>query len=144
MTCTWLFVALYLHDAMFFPSRLNFIQSKKEEDSDQALERAATIYDKLPIFMKNWQPLVGGKKTFCHMKFKRNRSHLWSIPEGADHARSYTSTGYFSDETVFQDNVEQVLAAVGPTLGTRGRLTMLSSVGPSAFELICFDKHGGQ
>ncbi len=142
MTFTWLFAALYLWDAQFAPSRLNFIQSKKEEDADQVLERANTIYEKQPLFIKNWQPLSGGKKTYCHLRFKRNRSHLWAIPEGPQHARSYTSTGYLSDETVFQDHVEEVMAAVGPTLGQRGRITMLSSAGPSAFELIAFDKMG--
>ncbi len=140
ITMTWLICALYLHDALFFPSRLNFIQSKKEKDSDEVLERCFLIYSKLPLFMRNWQPLVAGKKTFCHMKFSRNRSALWAIPEGAEHLRSYTATGLMSDETVYQDDVEKMLAAAGPSLGKTGRMTMLSSAGPSAFELIAFDK----
>lgn len=136
---TWLFVALYLHDAMFNSSRLTFIQSKKEEDADGALERAFTIYQRLPVFMRNWAPLTGGKKTFCHMRFSRSRSHLYAIPEGPEHARSFTPTGFLSDETVFQDNVEKTLAAVMPGLGTKGRLTMISSAGPSVFQMLAFD-----
>lgn len=136
---TWLMVALYLHDAMFNSSRLTFVQSKKEEDADTALERAFTIYRYLPLFMRNWQPLTGGKKTFCHMRFSRNRSHLFAIPEGPDHARGETPTGFLSDETVFQDNVEKTLSGVMPGLGSKGRLTMISSVGPSVFQMLTFD-----
>lgn len=137
---TWLMVALYLHDALFNSSRLTFIQSKKEEDADEALERAATIYSRQPLFVRNWQPLSGGKKTYCHMRFQRNRSHLFAIPEGPEHARSFTPTGYLSDETVFQDNVEKTISAAIPGLGHRGRLTMISSAGPSVMELLAFDR----
>lgn len=134
---TWLFCALYLHDAMWNPSRLNFVQSKKEEDSDQVLERAWTIYQKLPLFMRGWQPM---KRTFCHLKSLKNRSHLWAIPEGPEHIRSYTATGLLSDEAVYQDDVEKMVTAALPSLGVRGRLTMISSAGPSCFGLICFDQ----
>lgn len=139
MTMTWLIVALYLWEAMFQASRFTFIQSKKEEDADEALERGFVMYQRLPVFMRNWQPLVGGKKTYCHMKFQRSRSQLFAIPEGPDHARSFTPSGYLSDETVFQDNVEKVLSAAIPGLGIRGKLTMISSAGPSVFEQLAFD-----
>lgn len=122
---------------MWNPSRLNFIQSKKEKDSDEVLERTHLVYSKLPLFMRNWQPV---KRTFCHMDFKRNRSRLWAVPEGAEHLRSYTATGLLSDETVYQNDVEKMLTAADPALGKTGRMTMISSAGPSAFELIAFDK----
>ena len=140
ITMTWLIMALYLHDFLFFPSRLNFIQSKKEEDSDAVLERGYLMYQKLPVFMRNWQPLVYGKKTHCHMRGSRNRSHLWAVPEGPDQIRGNTATGLMSDETVFQDAVERMLTAADPALGKAGRLTMLSSAGPSVFQQLCFDQ----
>ena len=136
----WELGALYLHDAMFFPSRLNLIQSKKEEDADEVLERIFVMYDRLPAFMKSWQPLAGNRKTHCLMKFSRNRSRLIAIPEGPDHVRSLTPTGLFSDETVYQDDVEKMVAAASPALGDHGRLTMVSSAGPSYFENIAFDR----
>lgn len=140
MSLTWLIAALYLWDCLFHPSRLNMIQSKKEEDADEVLERAWAIYQHLPLFMKNWQPLVAGKKTHCQMRFSRNRSRLLAIPEGPDHVRGLTITGLMSDETVFQDDVEKMMAAASPALGQHGRLTMISSVGPSHFENITFDR----
>lgn len=137
MTVTWLISALYLWAALFHPSSLIFFQSKKEEDADQNLERAWTMYQRLPEFFRKWQP---ASRTFCHVRFKRNRSHIWAIPQGADHARQYTATGYFSDETAFQEGVENVMGAVGPTLKEKGRFTAVSSAAPSYFEMLCFDK----
>lgn len=134
---TWLISSLYLHDAMWNSSRLNFIQSKKEDDSDEVLERAYVVYQKLPKFMRDWQPL---RRTKCLMKFSRNRSRLWAIPEGPEHLRSYTATGLMSDETVYQDDVEKMITAADPSLGKRGRLTMISSAGPSVFKMIAFDE----
>lgn len=134
---SWLFVSLYLWDALFFPSRLTFIQSKKEEDADQLLERAWIMYQRLPEFIRLWQPAA---KTFCHIRFKRNRSHLWALSQGAEHVRSYTPTGVLSDEAAFQEDVDKVLAAVGPALGAKGRLTMISSPAPSFFKMLCFDE----
>lgn len=134
---TWLMCCLFMHDAMWNPSRLNFVQSKKEEDSDEVLERAWTVYQKLPEFMRLWQP---AKRTYCQLKFIKIRSRLWAIPEGAEHLRSYTGTGLLSDETVYQDDVQKMITAAGPALGTRGRLTMISSAGPSAFEGVSFDR----
>ncbi len=137
MTVTWLISALYLWDALFHSSRLTFFQSKKESDADENLERVWTMYSRLPQFIRDWQPAT---RTFCHIKFKRNRSRIWAIPQGPDHARQFTATGYFSDETAYQEGVESVLAAAGPTLKDRGRITMVSSASPSYFEYICFDK----
>lgn len=140
MTVTWLFIALYLHEAMWNPSRFIFIQSKKEQDADEVLERGFSIYQKLPTFMRNWQPLTHNKKTFCSMKFSRNRSRLEAIPEGVDHVRGYTPTGIFVDEACFQDDVEKMVAAALPALGLHGRLTMVSSAAPSYMELLAFAK----
>jgi hypothetical protein len=134
---TWVFSCLYLWDALFFSSRLNFFQSKKEADGDANLERAWQVYRNLPEFMRLWQP---ASRTFCHVRFKRNRSHLYAIPEGPEHLRQFTATGLFSDEVVYQSDVEKVMAAVGPALGLTGRFTGVSSVGPSAFSEYVHDR----
>lgn len=137
LMATWLFTCLYLWDALFFPSRLTFFQSKKEEDADANLERAWTVYKNLPTFIQLWAP---ARRTFCHIRFQRNRSHLFAVPEGADHARQFTATGYFSDEMAYQVDVDKVIAAVGPTLGKNGRFTGVSSASSGYFEKMVFDK----
>lgn len=116
------------------------MQSKKEADADASLERVQVIYDKLPKFIKDFAPLVQGRKTFCSMKNKSNRSHIMAIPAGADHARQYTASGYFSDEFCFQEEVENVMAALVPTLGKQGWFAGVSSAQASYGELLIFDK----
>lgn len=95
------------------------------------------MHEKLPDFMRTWNPAV---LTFCHMKFKRQRSHLWAIPQGADYARQYTVSNYFADEMSYQEDMERVLAAVSPTLGSKGRFTGVSSAAPSYFQLLAMDQ----
>lgn len=140
MTVTWLFVGLSLWEALFKPSRLTFIQSKKSEDADATLDRAYTMYQRLPKFMREWQPLVADRKIECHMRFKKNRSHLWAIPQGADHARQYTCSGYFADEMAYQEEMDGVMGAVGPSLSKSGWFAGISSAAPSYFSLLVFDK----
>lgn len=137
MSATWLFCGLYLWESLFFPSRLTFFQSKKEEDANANVERAHAMYTRLPEFMQLWNP---ASLTFCNLKFKRNRSRIWAIPQGAAHARQYTVSGYFADEMAYQEEMDLVLAAVAPTLGEKGRFTGVSSAAPSYFQLLCFDK----
>lgn len=122
---------------MFYTHRLTFFQSKKEEDADENLKRAYTIWENLPEFMKEWCPV---KRVFLRMDFYRNKSVIRAIPSGADHARQYTPSGYFSDEMVYQIDVDKVLAAIGPTLKTGGRFTGVSSAGPSYFAQMVFDQ----
>jgi len=140
VTATWLFCALYLWESMFFPSKLSFLQSKKESESDELLERCFAMYMKLPQFMKAWQPLRGGKKTYCNLSFARNRSRMIGIPEGAEHLRGYTPTGLFVDEAAFHDDVEKMMAAALPAIGEKGRVTMVSSAMPGYFKMLCFNE----
>lgn len=74
------------------------------------------------------------------MRFTRNRSHIWAIPQGADHARQYTATDYFSDEMAYQIECEDVLAAVGPSLSKKGNFIGVSSAAPGEFEELVFDR----
>src|SRR3989304_6856806 len=62
--------ALFLHDAMFFDGRLNFIISQNEEKANIQVERrCAIMYDKLPDWMKAVFP---AKSIFCQMIFFGN------------------------------------------------------------------------
>ncbi len=137
LMATWLISSLYLHDAMFFPSRLTFFQSKKEEDANATLERAWGVYKRLPTFFQEWSP---AKRTYCNIRFTRQRSRIWAIPEGSNHSRQYTCSGYMHDETAFQSEVDLVMAAIAPTLGDKGRFTGISSAAPSYFEQMVFDR----
>lgn len=67
------------------------------------------------------------------MKYKNNKSRIQGVPAGPDHARQYTVRSYFSDEVAFQPDVDQVMAAVSPTLAGGGRFTGVSSATASYF-----------
>ena len=136
MTCTWLICALYLWDSIFFGHRFTFFQSKKETDANENVKRAFFIWRNLPIFMKEFAPV---SDKFCRLDFTRNESVIIGIPAGPDHARQYTSSGFFSDEIAFQPDVDLLMAAVSPTLAGGGRFTAVSSAAASYFSMMVRD-----
>jgi len=89
---TWLFAACYLWDTQFHEGRLNFFQSKKEDDADRVVQRAWFIYDHQPDWIKAMFP---ADYTFCHIKFRQAKSEIWGVPMGGDQIRSHTASGIF-------------------------------------------------
>ncbi len=133
MSATWLFCALYLCDSIFLPSRFTIFSSKKENDAIHLIERTALMWQRLPKFMREMNECT---QLQASLKFA-NRSVIKGVPAGADQVRSLTLTGIFSDEMAFQEEAAPMLAAAIPTLGKNGRITCVSSAGPSYFaELI--------
>jgi hypothetical protein len=137
VSATWCYAALYLWESLFFPSKLTFFQSKKEEDAEANLTRVHTMWERLPAWMKEWQPL---KRTHTVLQFPRSRSIIRAIPQGAEHLRGYSATGLFIDEAAFQDDLDKTLAAARPALGKIGKLTIISSAQPGVFADLTFNK----
>lgn len=137
MTCTWLFAGLYLWDSMFYPSRLTMLQCKIEEDADANLKRMVTMWERLPDWMKEWQPM---HYTYCAGEFPRSRSQVLARPAGAKHFRQRTLTGVMLDEAAFTEGMDEVLAGAKHALGKVGRFTALSSASPSYFGELVFDR----
>jgi len=122
MMITWLFIALYLHRACFFPGRRIFFQSKKETDAKALKDRASFIYRRLPPWMK-----VAYDDLDVTLTFPTLESEIWAIPQGADHIRSYTSSGILDDEAPFQPEFPDAYAASLPSIGKNGKLTVVGS-----------------
>jgi hypothetical protein len=122
---------------MFHPSRYSVFQCKNELDSDVNLRRTVTMWEKLPEWQKNWQPM---KYTFCNAFFPRSRSTIIAVPEGSRHFRQKTLTGVFIDEGAFTDLLQESVAAAKPALGTFGRLNIVSSASPGDFHRLVFDQ----
>lgn len=137
MTVTWWACALALHDTMFFKSRYSWIQNKKEEDSDQNLERIFFIWSNLPQWMKDWQPCT---RTYCLIDFPDCRGKIKAIPAGAHHVRSATITLFLCDEMAFTEETDELMAAVKPALGEHGKFMGVSSAAPSYFKQLVFDE----
>lgn len=142
---SWLFCALYLHDTQFISQhggrRLNFIQSKKEEDSDALLKRCYFIYENQEPWLKALYP---AEYSYCHLKFFRPDDserklpvgELWAIPQGGDVLRQHTASGLFIDEGGFQPDLQSSIRAAMPMLKGGGRVDVVSSANPGYFELL--------
>lgn len=135
MLVTWLFVSLYLWDTQFFAGRLNFFQSKKEEDADSLIQRAKFIYDYQPQFLKRYKinPSNMGKHTYCKLEFPEIQSKIIGIPQGGHQIRMHTASGVFADEMAFQPEAEAAFTAAKPTIDGGGRFTGVSSAEPGFF-----------
>lgn len=136
---SWTFCALYLHDTQFGTNRLNFIQSKKEEDSDALLRRCYFIYEHQEPWLKAIYP---AEYSYCHLRFYRVGDaerklpvgHMWAIPQGGDVLRQHTASGLFIDEGAFQPDLESSIRAAQPMLTGGGRIDVVSSANPSYFQ----------
>jgi len=141
---SWTLCALYLHDAQFGQHRLNFIQSKKEEDSDRLVQRCFILWQNQPEFLKRSHP---AEYAYCHLKFyKPNEmnglphSEIWGIPQGGDVLRQHVASGLFVDEAAFQIDLEKSIGAARPMLDGGGRVDLVSSAEPGYFEQLVSDK----
>jgi hypothetical protein len=146
---SWTFCALYLHDTQFISAvggrRLNFIQSKKEEDSDALLRRCYFIYEHQEPWLKGMYP---AEYSYCHLRFYRPGDRerklavgeLWAIPQGGDVLRQHTASGLFIDEAAFQPDLEASIRAAQPMLKGGGRIDCVSSAEPGYFQELCEDK----
>src|ERR1700722_5434104 len=144
MMCSWVLCSLYLWDAQFHTNRLNFLSSKKEEDSDRLIQRCFTVWGNQPAFLRAVFP---AEYSFCHLKFYRPGgeivlpySELWGIAQGPDIIRQHVGSALFIDEGAFQTDLESLIGAAKPMLSGGGRLDIVSSASPGFFEELAEDR----
>jgi len=136
MSLTWMCCALYLWQSFFHSHRLTFFQSKKENDANELCLRTMQMYSSLPPWMKEWNP---ASSIHCYIEFEKSKSRIMGIPSGAAQIRGYQPSGVLSDETVFQTDVDLMIAAIRPAIRGGGKLTMVSSAGPGVFANLVLD-----
>ena len=144
MMASWTLCALYLWDANFGMNRLNFIQSKKEEDSDRLVQRCYFIWEHQPEFIKRTCP---AEYSYCHLRFYKPHqkgglpySEIWGIPQGGDVIRQHTGSCLLIDEAAFQPDLEASIGAAQPMLKGGGRLDVVSSAEPGYFQELVEDR----
>jgi len=139
MTLSWVTIALYVHDAIFFRVRNNAFVSKKEDDANDLILRAKFIIDHIPesCIPKELIPKYNCK--FNCLEFPENDSKIRGFPQGADQLRQFTFSGIFGDESAFWDYAEEFYSATFPTIDGGGRMTLVSSPAPGFFKRLCFD-----
>jgi len=145
MWITWLFIALYLHDAITHNHRRIFFVSKKEVDADELVKRAHFIYRNIPrdIFSDEFLPKARYKEN--HLIFDDINSSINAVAQGPDQLRQYTASGIFMDEFAFWEKGRETYTASKPTILGGGRVTIVSTPPPqfgtedSFFKKLCFD-----
>lgn len=94
------------------------------------------MYSSLPWWMKEWNSV---ESIYCYAEFKKSKSRIFGIPSGADQVRGYQPSGLFNDETVYQTDVDKMIAAIRPAIRGGGKLTMVSSAGAGYFQHMVLD-----
>lgn len=139
MKLSWTTIALYTWDTWLHGGRFNAFVSKKEQDSDELVQRAHFITE-------NYNPNVIPRELLPKVKYTENclsvpdlDSKIQGFPSGANQLRQFTFSGLFFDEMAFWPEGEKAYAAAYPTIEGGGRCTVVSSAAPSFFQRICFD-----
>lgn len=149
MTCSWGFISLFTHDALFNSNRFHAFVSKKEDDAGDLVGRAEHIYNHIP----EWRiprallpKIVNGKMTRQPpmLRFEENGSKIQGIAMGADQLRQFTLSGILGDECAFWPDAQKFYSASKPTLDGGGRMVLISSRSPGFFKKIVFDKLNAQ
>ena len=137
MRMTWTCCAIYLWDAMFFEGRFNVLCSKKEEDSDELVQRCKFIYDNIPDHIMPYKPKMTYKYT--EMKFPETGSIIKGFAQGADQLRQRGCSRILADEFAFWPDAENAFVAMKPTLQGGGKVCLLSTRYPGFFKRIVED-----
>lgn len=136
---TWTNICLYLWDTMFHTGRDNAFVSKKEDDSNELIEKANFVLNNLNPEILPKELLPRSECTFNKLKFPEIDSKLQGFPQGADQLRQFTFSGIFFDEAAFMESAEDAYAAALPTIDGGGKMTMVSSAAPGFFRRLVFD-----
>ena len=107
MIISWTIQTFNLWDAMFHIGRSIYVQSDKEEKSDELIRRCKFIYDQLPTYTKPIVPRMVYK--YCQLSFPEIDSVIVGVPQGRDQLRQITASRIFGDEFAFWDKAEEIL-----------------------------------
>lgn len=138
MKMSWTNIALYTWDTAFHKGRHNAFVSKKEDDSDDLVDKAKFILDNLDLPR---ELIPKYEKTFnCLQMLDDMHSKIEGYPSGAEQLRQYTFSGIMADELAFWADASKMYAASVPTLEGGGRFTGISSPAPGFFKRLVFDE----
>lgn len=140
MKMTWVCVALYAWDAAFHVGRHDAFVSKKEDDSNEIVKKAAFILKNVDQRKLPQEFIPKFELTFNKLHFPETHSIIQGFASGADQLRQFTFSGIFADEIAFWDDAEKMYSASIPTLEGGGRFTGVSSPAPGFFKRLVEDQ----
>ena len=133
MMASWFYEAMFLYICLTSSAKRLCWQSKKAEDSNEALKRIIGIWERLPDAIKEQHPM---EEKFLHLHFPRSNCDIHGIAQGPDQVRQFTWSHAVIDEAGFQEFAEQAYFALLPALGKHGVCFLISTAAPSFFETI--------
>lgn len=141
MMGTWTIVAFLTWDTIFHKGRQNIFQSENATKTRELVDRAYTIWNNQPEWLKNVAKatMAEGTNRAGIIKVNNLQSEIIGFPQGADKIRQYHPSGVFSDEAAFNPNASESFAAIKPAIYGGGRYIAISSANPSWFMYVCKD-----
>jgi len=132
---TWACCLYCLWTAKYQDNRLNFIQSKKEENAANLVFNTELPQARISFMESNMPRHMQSdvRWSYCKAFFKETGSSIWGIPEGGDQIRSYTPSLVFSDEAAFQPEFENAWKATKPCVDGGGKAIIVSTAKNGAF-----------
>ena len=129
MCISWLFIALYVWEAIVQKRRYTFFQSVNETDAgsfkiDSLLARAKFIIDGLD---ERIRPFYEESQTPPTIRFKETDSIIHAVSQESTALRQKTPSGILADELAFQEYGAGAFGAVRPALGSTGKYTGIST-----------------
>lgn len=140
MRMTWVNVALYTWDTAFNIGRHNAFVSKKEDDSNEIVKKAAYLLEHVDESLLPKEFIPKYELTYNKLHFVETSSIIQGFASGADQLRQFTLSGIFADEMAFWDDAEKMYSASYPTLEGGGRFTGVSSPAPGFFRRLVNDE----
>lgn len=137
MFCTWAICIVALWDAMLHEGRFIPLVSKKEEDSDELVQRCRFIYENIPPDALPIKPVMEYKYT--QLSFPEINSKIKGFPQGPDQLRQYTCSRIFADEIAFWPQARETVNAMKPTLEGGGKVCLVSTRYPGFFKELVED-----
>lgn len=139
MLCSWLFCYLALWQAVFHQGAACYLQSDKEDKSDELVDRCAFMFNQIPDSEMLKPKLKGNRKMYCSMEWPALYSKIKGIPQGADALRQFAATLVVMDEVGFWEKAAESFGATKPTADGGGKIVMISSANSGFFRNACFD-----
>jgi hypothetical protein len=138
MIISWTVQTFNLWDAMFHIGRSIYVQSDKEEKSDELIRRCKFVYDNLPSYTRPIVPRAVYK--YCQLSFPEIDSVIVGVPQGRDQLRQITASRIFGDEFAFWDKAEESYGSMRPTIEGGGQIVLVSTSFPGFFKKIVDDE----
>lgn len=138
MILTWAMCAIWVWDALFHEGRFLGLVSKKEEDSDELVQRCYFIWENID------EGDLGFKKPsaiyrYTSLKFPESDSEIKGFASGADQLRQRGCSRVGCDEIAFWQQARATFVALKPTIQGGGSVLLLSTRFPGFFKEVVED-----